>query len=113
MSCLKERCDTSSKGTRPSPLSQGEDDGMVRGPMKWVDPHWNSRGEGGHLALTDAEQRKCGEQNRLETCVVHTVNDVHSSSMDDMRASFKRGNLDEICTMSILERDHNAVNPWY
>lgn len=49
--------------------------------MKSTDPRWNSNGEGNSLRFTDAEQRRHGEQNRLETCVVHAVNDVYSLSV--------------------------------
>lgn len=63
---------------------------MSRGPMKWVDPRWNSEGEGSRLVMTDAEERKCRERNRLETCVVYTLNDVGSSSI----ALRKGSNLD-------------------
>jgi len=50
---------------------------MVKVPMKWVDLNWNNSGEGDYLELTDAEILKYGDQNRLDTCVVHTLNDVY------------------------------------
>ena len=34
----------------------------------------------GLWAITDAEERKCGEQTGLDTLVVHTVNDECQSS---------------------------------
>ena len=45
--------------------------------VKCVDIGKNTSGEGGHLARTDAEARKRGEQTGLDTLVVHAVNDGH------------------------------------
>jgi len=55
---------------------------MFRVPMKWTDPEWNIKCEGSNLGsvlmhLTDAEIRSYGDQNRLDTCVVHKVNDAN------------------------------------
>lgn len=58
---LKKRCHTSREDRERLCLNEGGDHRMIRGPMKWVDPDWNSRGEGDDLAFIDAEQRKCRE----------------------------------------------------
>jgi hypothetical protein len=44
--------------------------------VKCVDINWNTKGEGKFWDFPDAEARKLGERNRLDTCVVLAVNDV-------------------------------------
>ncbi len=56
-------------------LSEVEVGGIPSVAVKCVDIRRNTGGEGGQLALTDAEARKCGGQTGLDTLVVHTVND--------------------------------------
>ncbi len=56
-------------------LSMGEVSGTPSVEVKFVDIRKNTSGEGGLLAITDAEARKRGEQTGLDTLVVHAVND--------------------------------------
>ncbi len=58
-------------------LSLAEGIGIKGVAVKCVDILENTSGEGGFLAGTDAEVRKCGERTGLDTLVVHTVNDGH------------------------------------
>jgi hypothetical protein len=52
-----------------------EDGGIPSVEVKFVDIRRNTGGEGDHLAISDAEARKRGEQTGLDTLVVHAVND--------------------------------------
>jgi hypothetical protein len=54
----------------------GEVSGIPGVAVKCVDIGRNTSGEGGSLAITDAEARKRGEQTGLDTLVVHAVNDA-------------------------------------
>ena len=54
------------------------EDGRIPGvAVKCVEIWRNTDGEGSHLAYTDTEVRKHGEQTGLDTLVVHAVNDVY------------------------------------
>ena len=52
-----------------------EEGGIPGVAVKCVDIGRNTRGEGGLLAVPDAEARERGEQTGLDTLVVHALND--------------------------------------
>ncbi len=54
-----------------------EENGIPGVAVKCVDIGRNTSGEGGFLAVSDAEERKLGEQTGLDTPVVLAVNDGH------------------------------------
>ncbi len=56
-------------------LRYGEGSGIPGVAVKCVDIRRNTRGEGGFLAISDAEVRKLGERTGLDTPVVLAVND--------------------------------------
>ncbi len=54
-----------------------EESGIPGVVVKCVDIGRNTSGEGGSLAIPDAEMRKLGERTGLETPVFLAVNDVN------------------------------------